>query len=177
MPGKRLSFGQMANHVATRRGDVPILRLALGVVLVVFFVVAILLQVQTSEAFILNGPTVGLSPDWHVVSQPFVLFGGVSGPNAANQVKAAMWGWGIEIVYLVCVIGEVAVHKYQGWFKTGAFVLVCFNFWTDFNYGSLPSGMGGQIAFAAITSFMVAFFGVIGLNMIFSAILDMTADC
>jgi hypothetical protein len=174
MAGRRLTFAQAANHVAANHGNVPLLRLALGIVLVGFFVIALLLQVQTSEAFILNGPTVGISPDWTIVQQPLVMFGGLHGPNASNLVKAAMWGWGIEVVYLVCVIGEVAVHKYQGWFKTGAFVLVCFNFWTDFNYGSLPSGLGGQLAFAAITSFIVAFFGVIGINMIFSAILDMT---
>jgi len=34
----------------------------------------------------------------------------------------------------------------------------------DFNYGALPRA-GGQIAFAGITSFVVAFFGVVGLNI------------
>jgi len=42
------------------------------------------------------------------------------------------------------------------------------------NYGTLPSGFGGQLGFAAITSFIVAFFGVLGLNLIFGAISDLT---
>ena len=67
-----------------------------------------------------------------------------------------MWGWGIEMVYLVCVLGRVVVHQHRGWFRTGSVVLVAFNFYTDFNYGTLGSGLGGQVAFAAITSFMVA---------------------
>lgn len=158
------------SYVAANRGNVPALKLVLGLVLVGFFLLALLLQVQTSEAFILNGATVGLAPNWGILSQPYALALGMLPTNVA---MAAMWGWGIELVYLVCVVGEVTVHgRLQGWFKTGAVVLVGFNIWTDFNYGSLPSGAGGQIAFAGITSFIVAFFGVVGLNLVWGAILD-----
>ena len=158
------------SYVAANRGNVPILRLALGILLVVFFLLALMLQIQTSEAFLLNGSIVSFAPNWSILTQPYDL---VRGALAMEMAKAVMWGWGIELVYLVCVIGELSVHgRLQGIFKTGAFVLVVFNFWTDFNYGSLPSGLGGQVAFAAITSFVVAFFGVIGLNLMWSAITD-----
>lgn len=158
------------SYVAANRGNVPALKLALGVVLVGFFLLALLLQVQTSEAFILSGSQVTLAPNWGILSQPYDLARGMLPINVA---QAAMWGWGIELVYLVCVVGEVTVHgRLHGWFKTGAVVLVGFNVWTDFNYGSLPSGFGGQVAFAGITSFIVAFFGVVGLNMIWGAIID-----
>lgn len=156
------------SYVAANRGNVPALRLILGVILVGFFLLALLLQIQTSEAFLLRGSVVTLAPNWGILSQPVdLLRGGL--PIALAQ--AVMWGWGIELVYLVCVVGEVTVHgRLRDWFKTGAVVLVGFNIWTDFNYGSLPSGFGGQIAFAGITSFMVAFFGVIGLNLVWDAI-------
>jgi hypothetical protein len=131
-----------------------------------------LLQIQTSEAFILQGGQVSFAANWGILTQPFAL---AAGQMRMDQAKAAMWGWGIEAVYLACVVGEVSVHgRLGGWFKTGAFILVGFNFWTDFQYGTMPSGFGGQVAFAAITSFVVAFFGVAGLNLIWDAINQMS---
>jgi hypothetical protein len=160
------------SSVAANRGNVPILRLLLGVLLVGFFLLALMLQVQTSEAFILNGSPVTFAADWGVLSQPIEL---IQGKLPIDMAKAVMWGWGIELVYLVCVIGEVSVHgRLVGWFKTGAFILVAFNFWTDFQYGSLASGIWGQVAFAAVTSFIVAFFGMLGLNLIWGSITDLS---
>ena len=140
---------------AAKRGNVPALKIGVGVILLLFFLLALMLQIQTSEAFILNSTAVGLS---------------AQGTLSLNMAKAVMWGWGIESIYLVCVLGEVAIPRWRGLFITGAFALVAFDFWTDFNYGSLPSGMGGQIAFALVTSFIVAFFGAIGLEMVFKGI-------
>ncbi len=168
MAGNR--FSGAVNSLAANRGNVPILRLALGVLLIGFFLLALMLQVQTSEAFILNGSPVTLAANWGVLQQPVAL---IQGQLPIDMAKAVMWGWGIELVYLVCVIGEVSVQgRLNGWFKTGAFILVGFNFWTDLNYGSLGSGLGGQFAFAAVTSFMVAFFGVLGLNLIWGSITE-----
>src|SRR5947209_2658140 len=160
----RRNFGNTMSYVATQRGNVPILKLVLGLVLVGFFVLALKLQIQTSEAFLLGGPAVSLAPNWGILRQPAEL---VQGSLTTDLAKAAMWGWGIELVYLVCVIGEVSLHgRLHGWFKTGAIALVAFDFWTDFQYGSLASGVGGQIGFAGITSFIVAFFGIVGLDLL-----------
>lgn len=169
MSGKNVVGGTI-NYVASRRGNVPVLRIALGVLLVGFFLLALLIQVQTSEAFILGtaSPVNLFAANWSVLSQPLDLF---AGKLKMDMAKAVMWGWGIELVYLVCVIGEVSVHgRLGGWFRTGAFVLVGFNFWTDFNYGTLASGIWGQVGFAGITSFIVAFFGMIGLSLIWDGI-------
>jgi hypothetical protein len=158
----------MQRASGARRGNIPILKLALGVVLVLFFLLALMLQIQTSEAFILNGQAVGLSANWAVLRQPFEL---AQGTLSLNMAKAVMWGWGIELIYLVCVVGEVAVHgRLNGLFKTGAVILVLFDFWTDMQYGTMASGIGGQIAFAAVTSFIVAFFGYVGLELIFNSV-------
>lgn len=164
------NFSSAVTSVAANRGNVPILKLVLGVVLVLLFLLALLLQIQTSEAFLLNGKAVGLAANWGVLRQPIDL---AQGNLSMDMAKAVMWGWGIEMIYLVCVVGEVAVHgRLHGWFKTGAFILVAFDFWTDFQYGSLASGIWGQIAFAGVTAFIVAFFGLIGLNLIFSSITE-----
>src|SRR5690348_6120589 len=83
------------SYVAANRGNVPALRLVLGVVLVGFFLLALLLQIQTSEAFILSGTPVSLAPNWGILSQPVAL---VQGQMPMNVAKAVMWGWGIELV-------------------------------------------------------------------------------
>ena len=134
--------GHMTN-LAANRGNVPILRLALGLFLIAFFLLALMLQVQTSEAFILQGNVVSFGANWGILSQPFDL---MQGKLPVDMAEAVMWGWGIELVYLVVVVGEVAMHNTRliGWFRTGAIV----------------------------TAFIVAFFGVIGLNMVWSAILE-----
>ncbi len=166
------NIGNAASYVAANRGNVPILKLLLGVVLVGFFLLALMLQIQTSEAFILNGSPVTLAANWGVLRQPIEL---MQGKLPIDMAKAVMWGWGIELVYLVCVIGEVSVHgRLNGWFKTGAIVLVVFDFWTDLQYGSLASGVWGQVAFAGVTSFIVAFFGIAGLDLIWSAITELS---
>jgi hypothetical protein len=146
----------------------PILKLILGVVLILMFLLATMLQIQTSEAFILNGQAIGLSANWAILKQPFQL---AQGTLSLDMAKAVMWGWGIECIYLVCVVGEVAVSgRWHGWFKTGAILLVAFDFYTDMQYGNMASGIGGQIAFAAVTSFIVAFFGYLGIELIFKSI-------
>ncbi len=162
-----------ASYVAANRGNVPVLRLALGVLIVGFFVLALMMDVQTSEAFILNGGKVAVQAlNWAILRQPLDL---AEGNLPIDMAKAVMWGWGCLLVYLVCVVGETTIHgRLGGIFKTGAFLIVAFDFWTNLNYGTLPSGFGGQLGFAVITSFIVAFFGVLGLNLIFGAITDMT---
>ncbi len=108
------NIGAALSHVAAHRGNIPTLRLVLGVILVGFFLLALLLQIQTSEAFILNGNVVTLAPDWGILRQPLDL---IQGHLHTDMSQAVMWGWGIELVYLVCVLGEVTVHgRLQHWF-------------------------------------------------------------
>jgi hypothetical protein len=163
-------LSQTARYVADNRGNVPIFRLLLGVLLLLFFLLALMLQIQTSESFLLGSGPVALAADWGILRQPYDL---LRGALSMDMAKAVIWGWGIELVYLVCVIGEVSVHgRLHKLFRTGAVILVGFDFWTDLQYGNIASGFWGQFAFAAIVSFIVAFFGIIGLNLIWSAIAD-----
>ena len=157
----------------------PLPRLLLGAAFLVFWAMASLLQVQTSEAFILRGPTVSFVPEWSVVLQPWLL---VQGHLSTSMAKAVLWGWGIELIFLLCVVGYEVAHesvrasnqRLAGWFRTGMFVLIAFNGWTDFQYGQLASGGWGQLAFALITAFIVMFFGVVGLRLLESGFGDWT---
>ena len=62
---------------AAKRGNVPALKIGLGVLLILIFLLALMLQVQTSEAFLLNSSAVGLSANWAILKQPFELAQGV----------------------------------------------------------------------------------------------------
>jgi hypothetical protein len=149
----------------------PLPRLVLGALLLLFWLVAMILQIQTSEAFILKGSMVSLHPNWSIIMQPIALVAGTLSPALA---KATMWGWGIELIFLVCVIGYEIAHegifhankKLAPLFRTVSLILIGFDAYTDFNYGQLASGFWGQAAFAAIMAFIVFFFGTIGLRFI-----------
>jgi hypothetical protein len=153
------------------RGRSPLPLLLVGLALVIFWLLASILQIQTSEAFILHGPVVSFIPNWGILHQPFDLIGGHSTPDLA---KAIMWGYGIELIYLVCIVGYEVAHEsvrasnrhLASWFRTGAIALIAFDAYTDYQYGNLASGPGGQIAFAATMAFIVAFFGVVGIRLI-----------
>ena len=45
-------------------------------------------------------------------------------------------------------------------------MVIGFDAYTDFQYGQLASGVWGQVAFALITAFIVAFFGVVGFRLV-----------
>ena len=93
----------------SRRANSPLPLLIVGLALILFWVLASVLQIQTSEAFLLRGPAVTFVPNWGILKQPLDL---VQGHLTTDMAKATMWGWGIELIYLVCIVGyEVAPRK------------------------------------------------------------------
>jgi hypothetical protein len=145
-----------------RQGGSPLPSLVIGLALLSLWLVATLLQIQTSEAFLLNGPVISLVPNWGILTQM---------PDLA---KTAIRGWGIELVYLMAMVGyelahegvSRANHQLAGVFQTVSIGIVAFDAYMDFRYGSLASGFWGQVGFAAMTSFIVLFFGLVGLRFI-----------
>jgi uncharacterized membrane protein YjjP (DUF1212 family) len=77
----------------SRRMNSPIPVLLVGLALILFWVLASVLQIQTSEAFILNGPAVTFVPNWGVLKQPLDL---VQGHLTTDMAKAVMWGGGLN---------------------------------------------------------------------------------
>src|ERR1051326_4753697 len=98
----------VASAASAHRARSPLPLLLVGAAQVLFWLLASILQIQTSEAFMLHGPVVSLIPDWNVLQQPVDL---VSGHLSPALVKAVMWGWGIELIYLVCVVGYEVAHE------------------------------------------------------------------
>src|SRR5258708_29167677 len=154
----------------SRRPNSPIPLLLIGLACIVFWLLASLLEIQTSEAFLLHGAVVTFNPNWSILRQPVDL---VQGHLSADMAKAAMWGWGIELIYLVCIVGHEIAHEgvrstnrhLAGWFTTGAVALIAFDAWTNFQYGQLASGVWGQVAFALVTAFIVPFFAISGFPL------------
>src|SRR5258707_13045027 len=135
---------------AAHRGASPIPALIVGLALLVFWVLASMLQIQTSEAFILKGPVVTFVPDWGVLKQPLDL---VKGHLSIDLAKAVMWGWGIELVYLVCIVGYEIAHEsvkfsnrhLAGWFLSGGVAFMAFTAYPDFRYATRASGSGCNV--------------------------------
>jgi hypothetical protein len=172
---------QIFNNVVTnsRSTGSPLPKLLLGIVLLIFFVGGSLLHVQTSEAFFSGGNPVSILPDFGILSQPFQLFG-IGEKLTPRMAGAVMWGWGIELTFLICVVGYEVAHdavaassqKMASFFRTGAIALVIFDGYADFNYGNIASGPWGQLGFTLMTGFAVCFFGTIGLRFIESGLAD-----
>jgi hypothetical protein len=136
------------------------------------WIVALMTQVQTNEAFITHAGAVDVyKPNWTILLQIPTLMTGGLGPDEA---MATIFGWGIELIYLGFIVGYEVLHEsvhrsgqfMAGLFKTLSWVIIIFNGWADYNYGSLGGGFWGHVAFAAVTSFIVAYFGTIGMYLI-----------
>lgn len=145
--------------------------IGLGLGLLAFHIVVTLFQIQTSEAFILGGGSVSIIPNWSILMQPLNL---LQGHISQEMAKAAVWGWGSELIFLVCTSAYEICHEsikasnraLAPWFKTGAIAITALNAYSDFMFGTLSSGPWGQLAFAIAGAFGVAFFGLWSVRLI-----------
>jgi hypothetical protein len=153
-------------------GHPPGFVVIVGIGFLVLFVIALMMQVQTNEAFITHQGAVNVfHPNWQILMQvPNLLAGNLS----PEEAMSTMFGWGIELIYLGFIIGyEIlisAAHRsgslMAGIFRTGAWLCVAFNFWSDSNYGTIGSGLIGHLGFGIMCSFIVGFFGTVGLRLV-----------
>ncbi len=143
-----------------------------GALFLLFFVVAYMAQIQTNEAFITNAGQVNVyKPDWLILMQPVNL---VLGNLSPSEAMATIFGWGIELIYVSFIIGyEMMKHSssrsgvmMSKIFITMSWGLVGLNWWTDYNYGTIGGGIAGHIGFACMISFIVGFFGTIGIALL-----------
>jgi hypothetical protein len=102
---------------------------------------------------------------------PYLVLGWLK----ADETIAVIIGWGIELVYLAfATVGFEMIHHsvHQSGrvlgiiFEVAAFGAVCFNWYTDFQYGSLAGNDWGHFWFATMTAFVVGYFGNIGIFLI-----------
>lgn len=149
----------------------PVLKIALGIFVMLVWAVAVLFQIETSEAALLKQPITRFIAILTILHQPVDM---VQGNLHTHQAMATIFGWGIEIIFMVLAIGYETAHegvKYANpglarWFASGMVAIVVINAVMDFFYSGLPSGILGQLGFSLILSFLVLFAGTAGVSLI-----------
>lgn len=168
-----ISASSAAKPTSTNKGHHLGIAMFVGIGMIALFVVVLVAQIQTNEAFITHKGNVNIfQPDWGIILQiPALVTGGLP----ADQAAAAIVGWGVELLYLGFIVGyeilKDSVHSASGpamarIFRSLGFVLIAFNGYTDYLYGTLGSGIGGHLAFALMCSAIVAYFGTVGWALI-----------
>lgn len=155
-----------------RHGHHPRVIMVVGIAFLAMFIIGIMTQIQTNEAFITNAGVVDVyNPNWSILWQPVNLF---TGKLSSAQGAATIFGWGIELVFLGLVIGFELMKTAASWsgqimariFVTVSIFIVLFNGYTDYKFGTLGGGEVGHWCFAIVTSFIVGFFGTVGMFFI-----------
>jgi hypothetical protein len=131
--------------------------LLFGVVVFVVTAAVTMLEVQTSEAFILHSSQVSLLPNWSLINQIPELIMGTLSPI---MVKPTLYGWGGELLYAAFfVLWQVMrramkkTHPFVGKvFFVGQFVILAFQFWSNLQFGTADfwGDFWGQLGFAFI---------------------------
>lgn len=143
-----------------------------GLGFLALFIVGLLAQIQTSEAFITNsGQVTTYIPNFSLLMQIPNLFIGNPTPTEA---AATIFGWGVELTFFGFVIGQEVMNdsvqksgKHLATiFKFGTYIIVLFNFWADYTWGSIGTGIWGHGLFSLLTSFGVGFFGIVGVSFL-----------
>ena len=146
----------------------PIILFILGVAACFFAIIAMVVEIRTSELLVLGGKANEIP--WGVFLQPYEL---VVGTESMLTKLAWMYGWGIEIVDLVFAFAlNHATHalrqtndKIAKFYGIASFLLISLNAWANFN--SLP-GVDPLVQFlvALVVAVAVVAFPVIGLALI-----------
>lgn len=140
-----------------------------GIGMIVLFLIVFVSQVQTTEAWVQHQGAVDVfHPNWSIVWQIPAL---VIGQLPSSEAQAAIVGWGVELVYLAFIVGyeilKEAVHTTSGQLmakvcRSLGFVVIAFCGYTDYQYGTIGTGIVGHLTFAVVCSIVIAYFGTIG---------------
>lgn len=144
----------------------------LGTWLLFIWVMLQMLDIETTEAWLLKGKVTSFSPDWAVLLQiPSLVFGQ---PMSIDQAKADMFAWTIALATLTLMVCfekaldavSHANHHLTWWYGAGCVVMGFIDLLTNFAYA--PGGLEGwkQFIFALVISFGAFFFGVPGYRLI-----------
>lgn len=143
-----------------------------GVVVGSFWLWGNVVQIQTSEAWMLQLQGTSLVPHVAILRQITDFWSGVLDQH---HVIADTWGWGIQIVLLICSIGiefpalNEAAKRRATWFGWGCLLFIILNSLADFSYGA-SYGFWEQVAFVGITLMMSFFFGLLALHLIITGL-------
>lgn len=168
IPAKRTS-------AKDHHGVWPLAYIVGGLLVGSFWLWGNVVQIQTSEAWMLQIQGASLVPHFAVLMQIMDFW---SGNLSQHEVIADTWGWGVQLVLLICSIGiefpsqsEIGKRR-AAWFGWGCLLFIVLNSLADFSYGT-AYGFWQQIAFVGITLMMSFFFGLLSLHLIITGIAKM----
>jgi hypothetical protein len=159
---------------AKMKRHAPIMYIVGGVAFLLFWFIALMIQVQTSEAFLMHSPAQVnvMQPEWGIFMQiPNLLQGHLS----SSEGKAALWAWGIEILFLGIFLGWEEMRSavsptgkvLVGIFEFGMIGIIIYNLVSDFLYANVgDTTFFGQLGFAVLASAMALFFAAIGVHFL-----------
>jgi hypothetical protein len=163
----------MADTVKITKENIHEDRIILGLALLVLFLIGLTLQTATTE---LNGQPIADTTVWslfiNTISQLPGLF---TGSIHMSELPRVLIGWGVEIVYYVCVTAhgrmKQAVANHHPWAIIGLDVVagacVAFCGYTDWAYAAqIIPNFFGQVFFAVFISALVAYCGPAGISFI-----------
>ncbi len=168
------AYGPTVDSTAHVRGSRqhPVLRMSLGIVLILMFIWGLLLQIQTSEAFLLGQGNVEISfSNWHVLTQ---IYDVMTGTYTSSMAMAIFLAYSIEAAYFTALIfyemSRTAVRAsgvlMERLYMIGILLCVIYNMTSDYTCGTIGSGIFGHVAFSLLATFVEAFFGVIGITLL-----------
>jgi len=146
----------------------------LGALFLLFWGIAFITQLSTNEAWNAGAASVDVyKPNIGILWQIPQL---ILGQLPAAQVRPVMFAWTVELVFLAVTWGGFElIHRSAHSagrilgviFEIVAFGCAAFNWFTDYLYGDIAPGQEwGHAGFAFATSIVVAYFGVIGVNLL-----------
>lgn len=125
-------------NVHHKLGSSPLILWFLGLMSLLLWLCATVVQIQTSEFLALGNPKHVAGVAWGILSQPFLM---VSGQAPTAFVTAWAYAWIVELITLVFALAlSVAIVKISTvnphlsrWFVFGGFALILLNGYADYS--------------------------------------------
>lgn len=138
MEAKLEELKKLQQRVHHKLGSSPLIMWLLGVLTLILWLSATVVQIQTSEFLVLGRVDRVATVAWGVLAQPWLL---ISGQAPIAQATAWEYAWVVEIITLVFALAlSVAVVKIatvnahlSRWFVGGSIALVILNGYADYS--------------------------------------------
>lgn len=129
------------NKLHQKIGASPLILFFLGLLTLLLWSSASVVQIQTSEYLALGNPNRVASIAWGILKQPILL---ITGQAPAVYATSWMYAWVVELITLVfALVLSVAIVKISAanphlakWFVIAGIALIALNGWAD--YSSSP---------------------------------------
>src|SRR5260221_556331 len=167
---KGLEMQKQLNRIHHKLGSSPLIMFLLGLLVLVLWLAASVVQIQTSESLALGSTSRVAGVAWSILVQPWLM---LSGQAPIQLVTSWLYAWVVEVITLVFALAlSVAVVKINSvnshfgrWFTVSGLLLIGLNSWAD--YSSSPGANPLTQALIALAVGMIVTIGLpLGIGLI-----------